>query len=359
MKKAVIILSTIALLGCGHTKKTEQACTSPLRPNESLTMGETYIDTVTYINQEFISYFPDMVLGKHIDKHKRIPHKTVTEFLPDLGMEAFVNTEMYAVGKISNYKGLDLFIIDYEGERPDEDSYDNHTDSLRFLLLFKNNKPVMDKEDPERRLFITLVSHYYGEGGESLFKCYFDADTTLVCHQYDSESESATGYNTPFNSTKEYRATINSNGEREIREVTKMEFSSPFYDRNFLKENQSAWGDVDDESFNHSYPTKNNKWNLGIDVWYNENPSLLNPPVYLSFHIETIDGELIPIFESYNNEQHDKRLDKYVIGQVRNDVLVKKDYTNRSAILKCPIIIKTSDGDLELLPDGKLLLLNK
>ncbi|GHT34835.1 hypothetical protein FACS189434_11660 [Bacteroidia bacterium] len=81
-------------------------------------------------------------------------------------------------------------------------------------------------------------------------------------------------------------------------------------------------------------------------------------PQYLLFHIEKIDGELIPIFETYKNGN--QVIYKYYMdGQLYTDALVKKNYANKNAILKCPIIIKTSDGDLELLPDGKLLLQNK
>ena len=136
-----------------------------------------------------------------------------------------------------------------------------------------------------------------------------------------------------------------------------MEFSSPFYDLNFLKENEKEWS----EGIRWA-PTEDEKWALGIYVWYDENPALLNLPVNLYFyfdnelkHEETNEKKFIAVFESYNNDGG--LIDRYVIGQPHNDIQLKNEYPNRNKILKCPIIIKTSDGDLEMLPNGKFRLL--
>ena len=74
-------------------------------------------------------------------------------------------------------------------------------------------------------------------------------------------------------------------------------------------------------------------------------------------YIEKFDGDLTPIFETYNADK--KLIDRYAVGQLQESKLIEKNYATRNKLLKCPIIIKTSDGDLELLPNGKLILQNK
>ncbi|GHV58725.1 hypothetical protein FACS1894182_11670 [Bacteroidia bacterium] len=299
------------------------------------------------INEQFTSYFPDMVLGKHAVKEsaKLIPQQVVAEFFPDFAeaeKEPYTKIYLHAVGKILNYKGLDLYICDYDYERPDEDSYDNHTDSIRILLLFKNNIPL--KDEYGKRQIKGMNFHYYGEGGESNSNTYFDTDTTLVCYEYSSESESATGFDTPFIHTKKWRSVLNGDGEREITEILQMEYSSPFYDCKYLKEKEKEWADVESDGFNYRYPTHENKKYL-VDE---------NIPVYCTFHIETTDTienvRFLPVFETYYGSD---LIDRYIVGQPRSNILSESSNIPQPIILKCPFIIKTSDGDLEMLPDRK------
>ena len=78
---------------------------------------------------------------------------------------------------------------------------------------------------------------------------------------------------------------------------------------------------------------------------------LLNPPVDLYFYNERVDNQITAVFESYINKQ---LIDRYVLGE-SNSSSVERNYSARKEILKCPIIIKTSSGDLELLPNGKFV----
>ena len=310
-----------------------------------------YDNKLPQINEQFKSYFPDMTLGKYIENPKPIPHKVAAKFLPDFIGAGLINVKFYAVGKIINFKGLDLFVIGYEGERPDEDHYDNHVDKTRFILLFKNDTPLTEVTDYGRteRLKHQIDLRYYGEGGNSLYKSYFDNDFNIITHAYSSQMESATGYGlTPLIETKEYSSTLNESGKREVLEVRQLEYSSPFYDREFLK--KQNWEDIE------QFPRKGRKWYFHINLfsyWSEDEAILTNSPMDFSFHIERINGELMPVFESYTGN---KPLDRYIVGQSQYKSKSEKDYSARTKILKCPIIIKTSDGNLELLPNGKFLL---
>ena len=206
-------------------------------------------------------YFPNIVLGKQAnDDKKLIPAKIANEFFPYSEEEK--DTKIYAVAKIVDYKGLDLFICDYEYERPDEDSYDNHGNRQQYLLLFKNEKPLVTKDNAQKQLIYTLNSHYYGEGGESEYRSYFDKDTCIVTYQYSSERESATGYATPIISTKEFRSRLDESGDLKITEVMRLEFSSPFYDKEYLKKNNASWKKAESDGYGNAFPTKDNKWKL-------------------------------------------------------------------------------------------------
>lgn len=243
--------------------------------------------------ETFKSFFPDVVFGKDGNTDRKRIEGTALKFYFDIDDDSDNETEerIYAVAKIIGHRGFDLFIVDHEYERPDEDSYDNHVDGLRELWIFKNNKRIAD--GPSYRLNI----HYYGEGGESQRQGWFDRDTTLVVHNFISdvvhnfisERESATGYDTPIESTVESRLKLNEKGEMELIEIMRMEFSSHFYDRNFLAKNEAQWK-REEKIYRSPYPGKENKWRQEI-----------NSSLELYFYVEDIDGHLTTVFESYDD----------------------------------------------------------
>ncbi|MCD8182811.1 MAG: hypothetical protein LUE99_06665 [Bacteroides sp.] len=304
------------------------------------------------INSRFTDYFPDLTLGQEHERGQLIPSEIAEEFLTDLlNTENEANQKFYAVGKITGYRGMDLFIYDIEEELKDEDTYDNHMDGLRYVLFYQQDgSPCLtfDSEYEDQGLIratYCLASHYYGEGGEASFRSYFDTDTTLISHRHISESESATGFQTPRVSDEEFRWNITLSDteglKREVLEITKLEFSSPFYDRNYLL--QQDWNTVEDKGFNGRYPTKTNKWWLDIDEYRRAD---------ISFYIERIDGELFPIFETTGDDR--VVIDRYIVGKPHDTPNTDTNYDTPET-LKCPVIIKTSDGDLKFLPGQRVL----
>jgi len=358
MKLIIIALFTLTLLACNNqtntTKSTASEITDSLAQNK-----DEIIEKTIQLEYSFISYFPDIVLGKDGNSDKKlIPDNVAKEVFPHYGyaLNEGASEKLYAIAKIMNYKGLDLFICDYEYTRSDEESYDNHTDGRCYLLLYKNGIPLEKGEDGEvTQLMYTLNSHYYGEGGESEYLSYFDKDTTIVTYQHSSESESATGYVTPIISTKEFRSKLNEKGGMEVVEFSRIEFSSPFYDKKQLKVQNDYWAKGEEIGF-RTHPTKNDKWGLNIgDIFFFESPELFTNPVSLYFYNEKENGEMTVVFESYKDE---KLIGRYTVGQTNTTSLTEKDYSKQTKVLKCPVIIKTSDGDLELLPNGKFVLNN-
>ncbi|MDR2918507.1 MAG: hypothetical protein LBV72_03950 [Tannerella sp.] len=365
MRKAVIIFGVFAFMmsGCGGKETKQQAETAEeydIMVEDGWQPAEDQAETeLPHIDREFISFFFDMVFGEYVEGGKRIPKEMANRYLPDFltpweSVKDYITDEdeeyewMYAVGKITGYNGLDLFLCTYESENVY--GSDNHTGFLRYLLPFKNGIPITNDEVPKQRLVLVTDFHYLGEGGETVFKSYFDTDTTVVSHLCASESESATGYGTPLITTEGYRWKIDKNGGKEIIDITKKEYSSPFYDRNFLKE-QNWTGIGEDER--KPYPNQDNRWSLSVNsLHYNE--FALVDPIQVRFYIKEFDGELFPVFEIY--DVGEKLLDSYTVGQAHENNRIEKNYASRSIMLKCPIIIKTSDGDLELLPNGKFLL---
>lgn len=318
------------------------------------------------IDKTFIDCFADLKLGSAHKGGKLIPKEILRKYISDVLAEEEEGEldGVYATGKIMNYRGMNLFIFDHSYERPDEETYDNHTDGNIWILFFhQDGSPVIDSEregdeGSNYRMIHYLNSHYYGEGGERSRESYFDKDTTIVTKVCDSQSESATGFDTPFISTVEYRWKITANGNEELMSVAKCEYSSPFYNLNFLK--QQSWDKVEDEGHNRTYPTTEARWEMTFsNEWsaFNENSQKSIIDVY--FHIERRDGVLTPIFETsirMADNSPGRIIDSYIVGEPRIIEPEKSNVTWNKTV-KCPIIIKTSDGDLELLPNGKLRLL--
>lgn len=301
-------------------------------------IGSAYYDR---IDDRFIAHFPDLVPGAPLVRGKLLPRQDVVEYLSDLSADY---PRIYAVGKILGYKGLDLFVIELDYTREDEDSYDNHVENNICLLVYDKSGFALQIDNymgESERAMHQLCSHYYGEGGESTLESRLTADTTFVCTLHASESESATGYTTPFVHSQRSKLVVTALGGMEATETTDRRYSSPFYDRKFL--DAQPWGEVADEGRNQRYPTRNDTWQL-----VNEEADAF--PTIVFFHIERIDGVLTPVFTT--SESHDSQvLSRYAVGRTDNDA----EIADTAPAADVPLI-ETSDGDLEILPGGKFRL---
>jgi len=367
-KAGIICFICSALYFCScitaETKKStdEHEILSNKNKNSNYTENnknsDSVYDTDSIDYEAFKSYFSDLTLGKKHDTGNRLPNHPfikdyfTAEFTPE-DIQSGAKLEIYAVGKITGYKGLDLYILEEIDIRPDEDSYDNHSDNNRFLMVVKDGKPLKNKEDNFSELRYAFNYSYYGEGGEGEYTCYFDIDTTIIAIEYRAESESATGFSTPIVSNKEYRWTIKENGDKELLEVIRLEFSSDFYHESFIKKNKQYW---DSNDSYRNYPSEDHKLWIYEKLTLFENIELMNFPMNIHFCYREIDGQLRLVFESAA-EENNKLIDSYIWGSSKRKENDNIESTKRCKLLKCPFIIKTSDGNIEITPDGKFFLL--
>ena len=347
MKKLVFIL-VILFYSCNTNSKVkeDQVLVDTISRDIQNTDSINKADSLNY--EVFKSFFPDLILGKANQTGHKLPYNSlISEYfeykLTPEEIEAGAKLELHSIGKIIGYKGFDLYVIEDVSTRPDEDSYDNHVENSQFIMLFKNNKSILS-DDKESKLTYSYNSEYWGEGGSSSYHSYFDKDTTLVTVESSRASESATGYVTSINSDKEYRRQITEEGKLKLIEITKMEFSSDFYTQSFIDKNKY----LDEDDSDRNFPTEKNKETIDYNpIDFSEDKIFIN----CDFYYKKVDGVLRIIFESMN--ANNEILDTYIVSRPHNSNIDKiKPYK----YLKCPVIIKTSDGDLEILPNGRFHL---
>ena len=315
--------------------------------------------TCPKIDSRFISYFPDLALGEGHNRGKQLRPEIINEFLPDLSDSLYIKEEFYAVGKIIGYRNMDLFVLDREQEREDEDYYGNHINHERLLLLFdKAGFPVQSTNEYSEyseyysnekytRTTIAMASHYYGEGGEIHFSSFFDRDTTLISHEHVSASESATGYQTAIISDKEWRWQISREGKEEIVEITKIKYSSPFFERSFLvKQNWDTLPDTSsDTKLIRLFPTEILPYTL-----YSDDDFKLNEEIELRFYISKKGDYIFTTFELVDD--NGEVIDRYIVGRNHDEPPTTK-VTPVESKRKCPIIMETSDGEIYVKPGEK------
>ncbi len=299
------------------------------------------------IDSRFTSYFPDLTLGKGHKRGQQLPQEIINEFLPDLSNPDYAKERFHAVGKITSYKNMDMFVLDYEHEREDEDSYDNRIDHHRWLLLFDmGGFPIRGTNEYNEygdRAIIEMGYRYHGEGGEAELKSFFNRDTTLTSSMYSSESESSTGYQTPIISKSKRVWEISPTDGKELLEITQASYSSPFFERSYLSEQE--WDTLSDPESSRYFPTKDVPYVLYAEEFESDEK------ISLRFYLEKEEGygNIFTIFEIVNDN-----------GEVTDRYIVGKDYsplTGKSAPMeskrKCPIILETSDGNILVEPGEK------
>ncbi len=298
--------------------------------------------------QAFTSLFPDMIFGKPMEHGQPIPEELAEKYLSEFpigGDSDYRYKGWYAVGKIIGHNGLDIYLCAYDEsiKSPNDKTF------TQTLFFFKTGIPLTSSENERLlngeslRVMNMLNAHWVeildnNKNYEGIYIGFFDTDTSLIQKMTMwNEELNMTGYLT----IEESRYRIDEDARYNTIENIKQEYSSPFYDCNFLKEQN-----FDDETI--ELLTKKDRWDRYciLSSELNNYASL----VKLRFCFEKINGELSPVFKTYK--------DRYVVGQPREEQQKIEDYPIRNE-LDCPVIIKTSDGDLEVMLDGRFRLLGK
>ncbi|MCC8155562.1 MAG: hypothetical protein LIP01_16130, partial [Tannerellaceae bacterium] len=287
------------------------------------------VDATAY--REFISYFPNLIFGEGLRENQiLLPRIQLTDDLLIGSIACEEEDEwiedMYAVGKIPDYKGLDVFIIEEVYQRQYEDSYDNHVDDRVFMIFFEQGSLICKKENKYKE--ITLFSRYHGEGGENCLKSYFLPDTTIISAYSFSISESATGFVTPIHGIQKYHWEIGCKGEESLLKVDSIRFSSPFFEQEAIFRGFST------------YPTEEIKELLFTAAGYRHNVQLFTDDIRIYFYCHAMEDGLITVFETQDRDGN--ILDKYTVGdRVNNQYPVKPQEVGNN----WPVI-ETSDGDI-------------
>lgn len=350
--KISYFLFAALLLGCGNKKNAGSQTALSLS-------AEIERDTVASVvndgYEQFKAYFPDLKLGKDgLNDKFLLPENDITKILFD---QSFTEEEVqggayekvYGIAKKLDYNGYDLYIYHHDYYTPEMDEYEGRCYGNNVMVLFKNGNPVMKDGGLYQ---IPLSANCAGEGGTSTSNTYFNEDMVMIRTDSVAESESATGFGTPICSKTETHVKLNVDGELDTLGVMRAEFSSPFFDTEYLHKEDSIYMAIEESKrYRLWYPENNDGWHLILSCFTYETFNWFNPNVDLYFYVERANGKLIAVFVSRENDG--RLLDTYRVGERRQNNPPSPDYSKRNKVLKCPIIMKTSDGDIELMPDGK------
>lgn len=268
---------------------------------------------------QFKLYFEDLKGQKHIDE-KLIPNNSFTKFLYKLTDE---REKIYGRTKISYPNGYDLFILRYSLDYNDEDL--PNTDYL-FYLIFHHGKLI--RNDKSDNLYTFLEINTGTDGGSIEQSFEIEKDSSFIINYYHKDCCSSTGFDTAIETKTSARYKVDCSGQLKLQEVLEVQFSSPFFDVEFLEEKKK------ETDFN--YPAQDNRYNLVAENMLQKTP-IFKGDIQLHFYIESINNVLQPVFLIYDNCNNMliKRLDAFSI---------KDEYLNLS-LTKCPVVIKIAPED--------------
>ena len=272
--------------------------------------------------KQFRSYFGDVYSGS--EQGLELPRNSFTQYLyiTDNPQE-----KLYAVGVLKNDNGDDLFII----HRTISDLDIEYTSVVVFRngeLLSADTNEIIIENAPDR------------DGG--IFNQFYEIEQqTIKANIFWSECCSSSGYNTPVAVKAVVGFKIDHAGWPVVEAVDTCLFSSRFFDADYLPTLIKQ---------KEKYPTKDKPYKMILNNWTLPVCTFYESAVNLDFFVDA-DKEkgVLASIDSRGNI-----IDMYIIGKKnkRNGIEVGFE----DALFKHPIVIKTSDGDIRLLPDGRFLL---
>ncbi len=300
----------------------------------------TRMQPATY--EAFKRLFPDVRPGNREPLAKDGFTLGPTPYIPII--PPLSGVEATALGKIENYRGYDLFLTSHT-DRFSSPVSDNVVSSADYVTVIRPSAPE------EEVSFSQIGYEYTGEGGSNTFSYYVDADSTLVVRRINKQCCSASGYSVSIDTDKTSRYTLSDDGKAEETEVMQHIINSDFFD---LKELEKL-KDVEEKW--RPYPRK-------------EDPELLfrsaeatPESVGLYFYVDKSEkGNLcLCFFSTYNVSQP---VDYITICPKKNKLpplagRKGKPAPTGSKLFTAPVRIPTSEGAIELRPDGTLKLIKK
>lgn len=272
----------------------------------------------------FESYFGDLLSDSLLSENS---------FTSGLYPSDSINEKIYAIGKINNHKGNDLFIIRKTITYGKE--YDDRDLDFTALLIYKDGNPINGIESE-----LILENFSASDGGVMEQTYNFEADTTISITTYRNDCCSSSGFSTSIENNAIIRFEIDSVGTLSLIRIDKCIFSSPFFHIDHLDKMQ--------QKNDTSYPTIDDEYQLQIDNWI-QSVNVFEKDIRLSFCVISCNGKTFPQFTSHDKDGNS--IDTYTVGSPSNLTKRKSDDLTTS-----PIIIQTSDGYLELTAKGEFKL---
>ncbi|MBF0576695.1 hypothetical protein IR022_12065 [Dysgonomonas sp. GY617] len=279
----------------------------------------------------FKSYFGDLLPKRSSDS--LLARKSFTE---KLYTSDSADEKIYAIGKIDNHKGNDLFVI---RKTLIYNDFDERNLDFLALLVFKD-ETLINGIDNE----LILENSPISDGGIFQQSYVFEPDTTLTITTFRSDCCSSSGYVTPIENRSTIRFEIDSAGHITLKRIDKCAFSSPFFQIDYLNKMQ--------KDNNSSYPTEDNEYQLQIENWALP-INFSEDAIRFFFNVISYNGNLRSQFIS--RDKQGNTLDTYIVG-ANNSLAQQEIIQPKGASIKYTINIQTSDGELESTPAGRFKL---
>jgi hypothetical protein len=238
-------------------------------------------------------------------------------------------------------------------------------------VAYKNGKPIIWGGE-NRRIAANIEYHtWINNMWSSEMRSYFYRDSTVVSsyrHRdefYDSNYVLNRAFNigdcndcgsrkAPLSIEKKWRRRVSDKFGLNVQvEWLKFNFSSPLFYCDSLNMREIEKNSI--ATHRPEFPTQDCLWQLRFnqiaDISYPRTATLHQTDAILYFYIDIIREELVPVFESRKDGE---MVARYCVGGLNE---ANESGADKSAeIPPCPVILKTSDGDVMFLPNGTFML---
>lgn len=273
---------------------------------------------------QFRSYFSDThydsTLGLELPRNM---------FTKPLYITEDTDEKVYAVGVIRNNNGDDLFIIHRIIKQQDLE--------YSSVVVFRDRQ-LLSKDFNE-----TIIENAPDSDG-GIFNQFYEIENRIIkTNIFWSECCSSSGYDIPVAVKARINFSIDTSGNPSVRSVDTCLFSSQFFDLAYVSSIKKT--DI-------KYPVIDNPYLLKINNWTKSIEHLYSTGIGLSFYIDVAGNQ--PQVKFISKNAKGDILDTYTLSKSRH----RKKTTvtdSKDPLFLSPVIIKTSDGDVRLLPNGQFL----
>lgn len=272
---------------------------------------------------QFKSYFSDT----HYDSTLglELPRNAFTKPLYITGS---IDEKVYAVGVVRNNNGDDLFIIHRVIKQQDLE--------YSSVVVFRDRQ-LLSKDFSE-----TIIENAPDSDG-GIFNQFYEIENSIIkTNIFWSECCASSGYDIPVAVKARINFFIDTTGSPSVASVDTCLFSSQFFDLSYVSSIKKT---------DTKYPVIDNPYHLKINNWTKKIEHLYSIGIRLFFYIDMTGNQPQVKFISKNSKGD--ILDIYTLSKDRHRKTITTISDSKDSLFLSPVIIKTSDGDIRLLPNGQ------